>query len=776
MNELLSNTSTSIEKSVPAFEVETLRGLRDGRESTPFRNSSVPLFFHCLGGHWEGQIQLSTTGSLKLSLEGMPPVQVGQELTFQCFGKSAALMRSIQTGKIQHLIVHRGASVWEGKTILHVELNRSHKTLKNINYSTIDWFSLEPGSFIMSRATENEIAASSEMDPHVDKPLPVHLSQSKTSRHGKNQTSQTTPLIKSERVTLHNSKGHTIMAYHDYPIETNLSPLPVVVLAPGYGETKRDYLTLAYYFASNGFHAIRYDHTNHVGESHGNHFDFTLSSMKQDFLAVTRFTRQQWPQSPVIGVAASLAAPVTLKAEAEESSLALLVLLVGVVDVERTVATVHQEDLFANYRKGQIPYSTNILGFNVNGHFLTDAATYNFSTLAQTIEDAQALQTPVMYVSAGKDAWIDHQDAEIFKQAVGPRLSKWLDVPEALHRIQENPKVARNTYRRIIEHCQYQVARTSLQTEIQEPHRLTLGRQNRQEKMVLQAHSHTEVGQGFWDDYLGHFQSVGKCQDYVQLLDHVFHALGPITPGQRILDAGCGNGNAGLYLLESMKNSQNHPSMMPDHSIRYVGIDASSEALVRAQAHMTQIYHSLKKRPSSAIPSLQMTWTQVDLQHQLPFKDDQFDRIVSNLVLGYVANPQASLRELFRVLAPGGRMVISNLKPNGDFSEIYQNLMTQAGEQEEKAEARGLLNNYGKIRQAEKEGQFRFFDQMEWRKALDSLECVYTGVYPTFANQAFLIVLEKPVTSQKNTVIPFQEVVLSGVPFNNQHIAFKKVA
>ena len=76
---------------------------------------------------------------------------------------------------------------------------------------------------------------------------------------------------------------------------------------------------------------------------------------------------------------------------------------------------------------------------------------------------------------------------------------------------------------------------------------MDLGRQNRQEKTALQQRSHADVGQAFWSDYLGHFQTVGKCQDYVQLLDHVFHALGPITPGQRFLDAGCGNGNAGLF-------------------------------------------------------------------------------------------------------------------------------------------------------------------------------------------------------------------------------------
>ena len=89
-------------------------------------------------------------------------------------------------------------------------------------------------------------------------------------------------------------------------------------------------------------------------------------------------------------------------------------------------------------------------------------------------------------------------------------------------------------------------------------------------------------------------------------------------------------------------------------------------------------------------------------------------------------------------------MVLSNLKPNGDFSGIYQNLVSQAGHREQKTEARELLNNYGKIRQAEKEGQFRFFDHIEWKHALNELKCVYAEVYPTFANQAYLIVLEKP--------------------------------
>jgi len=105
-------------------------------------------------------------------------------------------------------------------------------------------------------------------------------------------------------------------------------------------------------------------------------------------------------------------------------------------------------------------------------------------------------------------------------------------------------------------------------------------------------------------------------------------------------------------------------------------------------------------------------------------------------------------------------MVLSNLKPNGDFSGIYQNLVECAGELEQREEARQLLNNYGKIRQAEKEGQFRFFDETEWNAILHSLGCLLAGVYPTFENQAYLIVLEKPYVP---TTIS-QEAVLKVLP------------
>ena len=44
---------------------------------------------------------------------------------------------------------------------------------------------------------------------------------------------------------------------------------------------------------------------------------------------------------------------------------------------------------------------------------------------------------------------------------------------------------------------------------------------------------------------------------------------------------------------------------------------------------------------------------------RLPFGDDRFDAVVSTGVLGYVDDLEVALRELARVLRPGGRLVFS---------------------------------------------------------------------------------------------------------------------
>jgi ubiquinone/menaquinone biosynthesis C-methylase UbiE/alpha-beta hydrolase superfamily lysophospholipase len=717
--------------------------------------SPLPLYLNSLGGYWNGHLIGWKEDWVQLRMTGFPPVDISQSVLLQYFVQGQEHPLQQYQCLIQDIHEESGSSAWEGTTDIRLEFRAWNGGSGNSHTKIEALAPVRLGNFLFGQVLEGSLGSSWNTEKFGH-----HIPTLRSSLCRREEEIQELDLstrkasVRSTRLTIEKGNGQRISAYHDRPVGEEPTELPIVVISPGYGETKRDYLTLAYYFASNGFQVVRYDHTNHVGESDGLHYHVSLSSMKDDFQTVTRFVRATWPHSTIIGVASSLASRVALKAEAECPSVSLLIMLMGIVNVQRSAATVHQEDVFAGYCDGQGPNSANILGFNVGNKFLDDAITNKFVTLEHTLNDAESLTSPVIVVSAGKDAWVAPEDLQAFRKALGRRVEDWIVVPEALHRLQENPKIARETYRQVVTQCHERVRMGPSHGVIHNPNRLDLGRQNREEKIALQQQATTKVGPGFWQDYLGHFQSVGTCRDYVKLLDHVFHALGPITPGQQFLDAGCGNGNAGLFFLNRLRSVIPGVAPLMDGSIQYVGIDVVPEALRRANRTMVSAISEIQPVNTFSHPFLKMSWVQVDLGYPLPFPDNQFDRIVSSLVLGYVQDPLAALKELYRVLAPDGRMVISNLKPNGDFSGIYQSLVSSAALPHQREEARELLNNYGKIRQAEKEGQFCFFDRTQWESIVATLGCANAAVYPTFAGQAFLIVLEKPAVGARASM-PF---------------------
>jgi SAM-dependent methyltransferase len=50
---------------------------------------------------------------------------------------------------------------------------------------------------------------------------------------------------------------------------------------------------------------------------------------------------------------------------------------------------------------------------------------------------------------------------------------------------------------------------------------------------------------------------------------------------------------------------------------------------------------------------------------------DAFDKIGASIVLPYLYDPDSVVRELYRLLAPGGVIVLSSPKPNFDSSKSY---------------------------------------------------------------------------------------------------------
>ena len=80
-------------------------------------------------------------------------------------------------------------------------------------------------------------------------------------------------VIKSKRLEFFRNNCK-IVGYYDYIVGSEFKKKDFIIIPPAYGETKKDYISLSYYLVINGFHVIRYDATNHAGESDGETVDF----------------------------------------------------------------------------------------------------------------------------------------------------------------------------------------------------------------------------------------------------------------------------------------------------------------------------------------------------------------------------------------------------------------------------------------------------------------------------------------------------------------------
>jgi arsenite methyltransferase len=122
-------------------------------------------------------------------------------------------------------------------------------------------------------------------------------------------------------------------------------------------------------------------------------------------------------------------------------------------------------------------------------------------------------------------------------------------------------------------------------------------------------------------------------------------SLGPIREGEAVLDIGCGGG------LDSLV-----AAVLVGPRGRVVGIDLSSDMIARAREHL---------REAGLDP--------VDFQEgggeTLPFPDESFDVVLSNGVFNLLPDKPSALREAWRVLKKGGRLMMADQVLTGSLPE-----------------------------------------------------------------------------------------------------------
>ncbi len=136
---------------------------------------------------------------------------------------------------------------------------------------------------------------------------------------------------------------------------------------------------------------------------------------------------------------------------------------------------------------------------------------------------------------------------------------------------------------------------------------------------------------------IGEHYTPGYSDNSVQFMEkrdvrlHGAFFLEHLHEGLTLLDCGCGPGTITLGLAEAVAPG------------RAVGIDVESSQIDQAEARASR-------------RGMDNVWFKVASVYELPFDNQSFDRVFCNALMEHLAEPEAALLEMRRVLKPGGRI------------------------------------------------------------------------------------------------------------------------
>lgn len=124
---------------------------------------------------------------------------------------------------------------------------------------------------------------------------------------------------------------------------------------------------------------------------------------------------------------------------------------------------------------------------------------------------------------------------------------------------------------------------------------------------------------------------LGRITDGIEE-ELILELIGPLQ-GNRVLDVGCGDG---VLSVELSRQGAHVTALDADSRM----LDAARDRADSAHANITFIEGNARS---------------------LPFADNSFDVVVAVTVLCFVADAESAVREMVRVLRPGGRLVMGEL-------------------------------------------------------------------------------------------------------------------
>ncbi|MGQ0695166.1 MAG: PAS domain S-box protein [Nitrospiraceae bacterium] len=546
---------------------------------------------------------------------------------------------------------------------------------------------------------------------------------------------------------------HQVIAVTDDHARHQISPsTPIVIIVPGFGQTQTDYLPLSFFLAANRFRVLRYDHTNHVGQSDGDVLQTTMRSMQVDLQNVLEFTRTTWPTAPLTVLSEDIAARVALKVMARSRAADHLLLLNPVLDVQTALSTTYRYDVVTDHRHGLRRGVANLWGLNVNlDQFVSDAIAGEYVDLATTTADLAALASPPTILrSPGKHRPVEHAFGPL-DQALRALGTSHVVVPlQAEVSCESGTYDERHTasFRTILTQISAAGAGDRSSIEMREPTPRDTHHQQQleHERIRIRHHVSQAARDALWVARLAQLPQLGNLPDYWALQDELYRRVLPLEPGMTVLDIGCGQSDFARVILTNLAYQSTHRSGPSAGSLHYFGLGLSHESLKIAEQFVYALVHELTATLAATVSPTQLLesrWLRFDWDSPLPFKEHSIGRILYHLSLAFVPSPLNSLRHALRALHPEGTIVATCFQPHTDLSAIFRRHLCATGQDEVSTPAQIVLHYLGRLREAIRHGLLHSYERNELARLLVHADARPLRIVPTLDGQLLLAVAQK---------------------------------
>lgn len=539
-----------------------------------------------------------------------------------------------------------------------------------------------------------------------------------------------------------------------------------VVIPPAWGRTKETLSPLALTILETFRNArlpvkiVRFDGTNRLGESYidpecrhpgDEHLHFKFSQAVRDIESTLDFLYSDSLSTPkaTILVTFSLASIEGRRAVASDSNGRIQgwVSVVGMADLQSGLRAIsggvdYGYGLLAGIRFGRNELLGVVADMDRTG---SDAVMHGLAFLEDARRDMAAIRVPITWIHGRHDAWIDIGQVAEVMSCGDAKHRKLLEVPTG-HQLRES-REALQTFQLIAEEIGQMATGTTVASVL--PPLDAIERRGDLERGRLPAPT-TDI-KGFWADYLlGRDRRVGMelltgTAAYQEFVESQIQVL-KLNDGARIADLGCGLGELYVQLCQPRRRLG---------KVRVDLVDYVPEVIRRTKTRIRRL-----ARPGSPLGFVVLNDLDPRESRKFAMKSETYDAVLASLVITYLFNPREFLAEVFRILKPGGRFVLSGLKRDADISKLYVDGMAEldwhTAQQrfgvevaaELDTHARSFLNEAARLLQIEEARVFRFLDGEAMRDAVldEGFSGVQVGSGLGDPPQAIIVSAQRPLS------------------------------